>query len=137
MCYFSPARQLYYAADACASLPESVFGPDIRVRAEAFAVGAVAAYQNASEAERSFGDQAGAMTDLAITRVRANDIEGASEAISPVLELSAPQRINGILRSMSGVHRALSASSAASSAACDLQEAIEDYCRAPAPALPQ
>jgi tetratricopeptide (TPR) repeat protein len=138
MCYFSGPRQLYYAADACASLPESVARmPVLRDRARGYATQAVTAYENASASEVSFGDEAGSRTDLAIAHIRAGEIDGAQDAIQPVLTLPAGQRINGVLRSLLNVHRAVTVSAVDAPVALDIQEAIEDYCRMPAPALPQ
>jgi hypothetical protein len=106
-------------------------------RAEAYAGQAVAAYESASPAERSFGDEAGSRTDLAIARVRARDMEGAREAADPVLDLPVAQRINGVVRSLASVHRAITASRSDSPVARDLQEEIEAFGRTPAPALPR
>jgi len=138
MCLFTTARQLYYAADACASLPDPAGRAGVmHGRAEAYAGQAVTAYESAPPAERSFGDEAGSRTDLAIARVRAGDLEGAREAATPVLDLPVTQRINGVVRSLTSVHRAITASATDSRVAGDLQEEIEAYCRTPAPALPR
>ena len=138
MCYFSLPRQLYYAADAGASLPETQADQDqVNARTAEHASQAVAAYENARPDERSFGDEAGSRTDLAVARVRAKDLEGAREAIDPVLSLPIAQRINGVVSSVINVHRAISVNSADASIAQDIQEEIEEYCRTPAAALPR
>jgi hypothetical protein len=138
MCYFSRARQLYYAADAGASSPES--GADdneANGRTATYAADAITAYENAPADERSFGDEAGSRTDLAIARVRSGDLDGAREAIEPVLGLPVPQRIHGVVSSVINVHRAITLRSADAPLARAVQEEIEDYCRTPAAALPR
>jgi hypothetical protein len=135
MCYFSRPRQLYYAADASASS----FGADDKdgiSRAVAHATEAVAAYEKARSDERSFSDEAGSRTDLAIALVRAGEIEGASEAIRPVLNLPLPLRIHGVVTSVTNMHHEITARAVDSPLASSLQEEIEEYCRTPAPALP-
>ena len=107
----------------------------LRSETESLATDAVAAYEQASEDEKSFADEAGSRTDLAIARVRTGDLEGAKEAIQPVLDLSVPQRIHGVVTSVLNVHRAITAQSAEAPIARDIQEEIEDYCRTPAAAL--
>jgi hypothetical protein len=140
MCHFSRPRQLYYAADAAASLPaaqEQLPQRDLNSRTAAYAAEAVAAYAQASQDERSFGDEAGSHTDLAVARVRAGDLEGAREAVQPVLDLPVAQRIHGVTSSVVNVHRTITATAADAPAARELQEEIEDYCRTPAAALPR
>lgn len=101
MCYFSRPRQLYYAADASASiLARYPVQNETGTRTAEYAAEAIAAYESAAPGERSFGDEAGSRTDLAIARVHAGDIDGVREAIGPVLDLPADQRIHGILSSV-------------------------------------
>ncbi len=138
MCYFSVPRQLYYAADACATLPDAVAkAPTLGERARAYASDAISAYERASASDKSFGDDAGARTDLAIAHIRANEIDGAQDAIDAVLALPTGHRINGVVRSLLNVHRVITANRADTPIARDMQESIEDYCRTPAAALPQ
>lgn len=138
MCYFSRPRQLYYAADAGASLA-AISGDQeaVNTRTAAHATEAIAAYEKAPLDEKSFGDEAGARTDLAIALVRADDLEAASEAIRPVLDLPLTRRIHGVVSSVINVHHAIAARSADAAIARDLQEEIEEYCRTPAAALPR
>ncbi len=94
MCYFSRPRQLYYASDAGAALP----GHDesgLRKETEASGADAITAYEQAPDEEKSFGDEAGSRTDLAIVRIRSGNLEGAREAVQPVLDLPVTLRING------------------------------------------
>ncbi len=136
MCYFSRPRQLYYASDAGAALPEHDES-GLRSETESLAADAVTAYDQAPEAEKSFGDEAGSRTDLAVARARAGNLEGAREAIQPVLELPVAQRIHGVVTSVLNVHRAVTVLSPDAPVARDIQEEIENYCRTPAAALPR
>lgn len=80
-------------------------------------------------------DEAGSRTDLAVARVRSGELDGAREAIQPVLDLPIAQRIHGVVSSVVNVHRTVTATGAQAPAGRDMQEAIEDYCRTPAAAL--
>jgi hypothetical protein len=138
MCYFSRPRQLYYAADAGASLARLHEDEDeLSARTQAYAADAISAYENAPQDERSFGDEAGSRTDLAVARIQANDLEGAKEAIQPVLGLPVAQRIHGVVSSVINVHKAITAKAPDACIARDIQEEIEEYCRTPAAALPR
>lgn len=136
MCYFSRPRQLYYASDAGAALPEHD-DSGLRADTESLAAEAVAAYEQAAEEEKSFGDEAGSRTDLAVARARTGNLEGAREAIQPVLALPASQRIHGVVSSVLNVHRAVTVLAPDAPLAQDIQEEIENYCRTPAAALPR
>lgn len=74
---------------------------------------------------------------LAIARVHAGNLDGAREAVRPVLDLPASQRIHGVVTSVLNVHRAITAHSVDAPVARDIQEEIESYCRTPAAALPR
>ena len=126
---FSPARQLYYAADALASIPEQ------QIAAERAAGEAISTYELLPSGQRSYSDEAGARCDLALARVRSGDVAGAREAIRPVLELPVPQRINGVAAS---AHRvgAAAAGLVGTGAGEALREAIEYFCLTPAGELP-
>ena len=99
---------------ACARKPKSL------------AADAVAAYEQAPEEEKSFGDEAGSRTDLAVARARSGNLEGASEAIQPVLDLPVAQRIHGVVTSVLNVHRAVTTLAADAPLARDIQEEIEN-----------
>ncbi len=77
--------------------------------------------------------------NLALARIARGEFEGAFDALTPVFELPADKRINGIIHSLNRVHRALTtvSSSASSAPARELQERIEDYTRTPMRALPR
>ncbi|MFJ2781257.1 hypothetical protein [Kitasatospora sp. NPDC087315] len=127
---FPVPRQLYYVAEATVQLGEdSVLGES---RSEA----AVAAYRGASEDEWAFGDQAGAQTDLALARIARGEIEGAAEAVRPVLDLPVEQRNFGIVSSAQRVHAALRGDGRRSGdAAADLREEIEAFTATPTSVL--
>jgi hypothetical protein len=129
---FQVERGLYYAADAGVVLPVQLSGSPLASRAEGYASAAIAAC--ATTAAPSFGDQAEAHAALAIARIRGGDVDGAGEALEPVLSLPAAMRINGVVSCVTSVHRALSGVPG-SPVAAQTQQAIEAFCRAPA-ALP-
>lgn len=125
---FSRPRLLYFAADSLGWLP------DESLVAEDYARQAVEAYSDPADPDWAFGDAAGSRTALAIARIRHGEIDGAAEALTPVLDLPAKQRINGIVHSVNRVHRTLN-QAPASATTRDLQERIELYTRTPVRAL--
>ncbi|WAU78346.1 hypothetical protein O1Q96_00410 (plasmid) [Streptomyces sp. Qhu-G9] len=129
LCTFGRTRQIYYAAEALSWLPSQT------AAAADYAARAVTAYEDTSSPEWAFGDQAGSRSALAITRIRTGELEGATEAIQPMLELVPEQRINGIVHCAQRVHRALGESPHAE-AGGELQEQIEAFTRTPLKSLP-
>ena len=125
---FSRHRQLYFAADAL------VWLSDESATAEDYAGRAVDAYSDPADPHWAFGDAAGSHAALAIARIGRAQIDGAVDALAPVLDLPAEQRINGIVHSVNRVHRALS-HLPISATARELQERIESYVLLPARAL--
>lgn len=121
---FSRPRQLYFAADAL------VWLPDEPSAAEEYARQAVEAYSDPADPHWAFSDAAGSHTALAIARIGRGEIDGATDALTPVLDLPTEQRINGIVHSVNRAHRALTHIST-STMARDLQERIECYTQAP------
>ena len=93
------------------------------------------AYEDTSSPEWAFGDAAGSRCDLAVARIGLGEIEGARDAIAPVLELPAEQRIRGIISSVQHVHNALRRPELPP-AGRDLQEEIEVFTKTPLRALP-
>lgn len=127
---FSPAKQRYYAAGAYVHLD------DHQDEAQAEALSALELFEHGSVEARSFSDEAGARAELALSRVNAGQIDGAREALSPVLSLEPERRIGGIVTSAGRIHQALRAKRYASSpVARDLREEIESFSRVPAAAL--
>lgn len=128
---FTRARQVYYAAEALAWLPSEAEA------AEDYSARAVEAYSDESAPDWAFGDAAGSRSALAIARIYRGELDGAADAVGPVLDLPPGQRIRGIISCTRHVHDALVRSGrAADSAAADLEEQIEVFARTPAQALP-
>lgn len=126
---FPLAKQHYYAAGALVAIEDG----DAEAAAEAEA--ALLLYENAPALERSFSDIAGARAELALARVHAGEVEGARDALAPVLELDPSLRIGGIVTSAERVHQALCAAPYADSIlASALRDEIEAFRRAPASA---
>jgi tetratricopeptide (TPR) repeat protein len=119
---FPRPRQLYYAAEAV------VYLGDNAEAAQAHAGAAVEAYRTAPREDWAFGDEAGARTNLAIARVAGGELEGAAEAVRPVLELPFEQRNFGIVVSARRVHEALCDTRFRTArAAIDVREQIEEF----------
>jgi hypothetical protein len=130
ICTFSQPRTLYYAADALAWLPDG------SERGQEYSTRAVDAYANPTDPAWAFGDEAGSHSDLAIARIAGRDLEGAADALAPVLDLPPEQRINGIIHSVQRVHQALTRAGLATDAG-DLVDGIEDFTHTPVRALPR
>jgi len=122
LCTFTRPRQLYYAADSL-----SWGGYDESDHTERLAVAALEAYDHAPESDRSFGDEAGARCALAMARIARREIEGAAEAVAPVLELPPAQRIHGVVIAVENVHRALVDLGSEARAAADLAGALHSF----------
>ncbi len=103
ICTFSRPTQLYYAADAL------VWGGNAEaIHAERLAIEALDALAKAPVAERGgFGNEQGAQCDLAVARLLRGELEGATDALMPVLDLSTDRRQQGIMRSVERVHDTL------------------------------
>lgn len=130
ICTFTRPRQLYYAADALAWLPDQA------AVAEDYSDRAVQAYSDADSPDWAFADQAGSHTNLAIARIVRGDPDGARDAIDPVLALLPERRINGIIRSVQRVRDALRGSRLADDRHTDqLREEMESFTRTPVAAL--
>jgi hypothetical protein len=103
ICTFSRPTQLYYAADAMAwgSATEAA-------EAEQLATEAIDALSSAPVADRGgYGNEEGAQCDLAVARLLRGELEGAAEAVTPVLELPRERRQQGIVRSVERVRDTL------------------------------
>lgn len=132
ICTFSRPRQLYYVADALAWVCD-----EQAQEGERAALAAVSAYDVAPAHERAFGDEAGARTDLAIARISLGQLDGAMEALEPVLSLPPTQRINGIISSVNHVHSVLTTAVDDIRARSEMQQSIEVFTRTPMAALPR
>lgn len=128
---FPVAKQHYYAAGAY------VFLEGEHVSAEREAATAIDLYASGEPQHRSYSDEAGAHAELALSRVAEGELDGAQQALAPVLDLEPKRRIGGIIASATRVHDALRTRTyAASPAAHSLREQIEAFCQVPAAALP-
>lgn len=127
---FPQAKQRYYTAGTLVHLN----GQQHQAQTEALA--AIDLYEQENPENRSYSDEAGAHTELALARVRNNEIDGAHDALSPVLNLPPERRIGGILISTTRIHQALSQQHHTGSPTIrTIQEEIETFCRVPAAAL--
>lgn len=128
---FPAAKHRYYAAGTYAHLE------DEHQRAQHEALQALELYEHSRCEDRSYSDEAGTRAELALARVHGGEVDGAHEALVPVLELPPERRIGGIVISTMRVHQALSRRRLTDSPATrHLQEAIESFCRVPVAALP-
>ncbi|UFQ15988.1 MULTISPECIES: hypothetical protein [Streptomyces] len=129
---FPAPRQAYYVAEAHVLLGGT------GAEAEWSALEAVQAYATAPDDEWGFGDMAGAHTNLALARIARRDLEGATEAVHPVLDLPPSQHNHGIVVSARRVHEALTASPLrAENQARELRAELELFTSTPTPALPR
>lgn len=97
------------------------------------------AYEHAEQAEQSYVNEALARADLALARTSRGELDGAREALRPVLDLPSSQRVNPIVTSALRVHALLRDQRYhGSPAAREAQEEIEAFCQATAAtALPR
>ncbi|MBT2392360.1 hypothetical protein J7E87_23785 [Streptomyces sp. ISL-1] len=95
-------KQLYYVVESEVLLGHG----DAQLAAQAEE--AVRGFSNRSDPSWAFGDEAGSHCNLALVRLHSGDVDGAAEAIRPVLDLGPGLRNNGIVRSAQRVQAALS-----------------------------
>ncbi|MFD7867347.1 helix-turn-helix domain-containing protein [Streptomyces sp. NPDC059783] len=91
---FSQAKQSYYAGSSLIWLQ----GGHDAERAAREAESAIGLWQAGPEVERSLDDERLAHIYLATARVQLDDVEGAAEAISPVLSLPVEEQISWIVK---------------------------------------
>ncbi|MER5262284.1 hypothetical protein ABTZ99_09415 [Actinosynnema sp. NPDC002837] len=99
LCTFSRPRGLYYAAEALAWAADAE-------RAERLALEALDAYATSPD-DRAFGDEAGTRCALAVARLARGEVDGAAEALAPVLLMPVAQRIHGVVMAVDNVVTAL------------------------------
>lgn len=99
---FPAVRQAYYQVEAAVLVGRG--GRALLGEAEA----AVRGYGDTSSRDWSFGDEAGARTNLSLARLHTDDLDGAADAVAPVLDLPVSKRNAGIVRSIERVQQALS-----------------------------
>src|SRR5262249_44096997 len=121
---FPQAKQSYYAAGTYVYLDGE------QHRAQTEALSALDLFEHGRLEDRSFSDEAGAHAELALARAHGDEVDGAREALAPVLELAPERRIGGIVTSAARVHQALGGRRhAGSPVAHNLREEIEAFCR--------
>ncbi|MFI1443201.1 hypothetical protein [Streptomyces fructofermentans] len=127
---YAPEKQLYYEVESGALLGNG--DAQLHVQAEQ----AVQGFTDPHSPNWAFGDLAGAQCDLALIRLFGTDVDGAAEAIRPVLDLPASHRNNGIVVSALRVRQELMSGPARTAVvARDLRAEIEAF-PASRPALP-
>lgn len=128
---YAPEKQLYYSVEAEVLLGHG----DAQLVAQAER--AVQGFSDPASPNWAFGDLAGSQCDLALTRLFSGDVDGAADAIRPVLNLPVSHRNNGIIVSAMRVRNALMSGSARTAVtARDLRAEIEAF-PASRPALPR
>jgi hypothetical protein len=97
---FPVAKQLYYAGGA-----HSLLGN--HEQAKRAALSAIELYESGPLEHRSYGDEALARVDVADARLAAADLDGAADALAPVLALPPAQRIRQLHDRLSRVGSSL------------------------------
>jgi hypothetical protein len=97
---FPRIKQKYYTGSTLVLAGEAVQG-------ELTCSDVISSYETGPLDQRSYGDEAIARTDLAIARLLGDDLDGASEALQPVLQLPTEQRIRQITDSLTRVREGL------------------------------
>ncbi|MGH3773966.1 MAG: hypothetical protein ACRDRW_21680 [Pseudonocardiaceae bacterium] len=120
VCNFSRPPQLHFAAEAL-----SWGGAPEAVRAEQVALEALNAYAVARGS--SYRNEANTRGALAVARVARGEVDGATEALGPVLELPPAQRTHSIVTSVERVRTALQTINDPGRNAIDLAGAIEAF----------
>ncbi|MDT3398129.1 hypothetical protein RKE29_16015 [Streptomyces sp. B1866] len=124
--FFPPVKQTYYEVEANVLLGDS--SADLIRRAEQ----AVQGFSNPDDPNWAFGDEAGSRSNLALARLYTGDLDGAAEAVHPVLELPPSQRNAGIIASAQRVRASLMRGPVRdASAARELREEIAEFSSRP------
>ncbi|GGZ18690.1 hypothetical protein GCM10010387_09080 [Streptomyces inusitatus] len=128
---FPQIRQAYYSVEASVLLGHGDAG--LVRRAEEAALG----FSDPDHPHWAFGDQAGVQSDLALARLYTGDLDGAVEAVQPVLDLPPGQRNAGIIGSVQRVRASLSQGSVREAlTARELREEIAAFSSRPTLAMP-
>jgi hypothetical protein len=129
--YFSQAKQAYYDVEACVLLGDG--NANLVRRAEE----AVRGFSDANDPHWAFGDLAGTQSDLALACLSTGDLDGAAEAVRPVLDLLPSRRTAGIIGSAQRVRTSLMRGPVRDAlAARELREEIGVFSSRPTLALP-
>lgn len=97
---FTPARQAFCTGSAYVTTGE----PDAAIR-ESWQ--ALSFYEQSPEEERSYKAELGARADVAAACLLQADLERASETLEPVLTLSPPRRVTGLVKRLERTRRLL------------------------------
>ncbi|MGQ0838117.1 helix-turn-helix transcriptional regulator [Actinokineospora sp.] len=118
---FPEAKQAYYMGSTYGLLNEHGL-------AEEHAQAAVTSYETGSPAERSYGDETLARLDIVNARIARGDLNGAAEAVAPVLTLPVDQRIRQLDTAIGRTRGVLAQSrSAASRQGRDLLDGLRHF----------
>ncbi|GGM77448.1 hypothetical protein GCM10012275_55190 [Longimycelium tulufanense] len=118
---FPLAKASYYAGGVLSLIGD-------HNQAEAAALQAINIYETGPSEERSYGDEALARVDVALARLARDEVDGAEEILSGVLQLPPEQRIQQLRDGLVRVRRALALPRYANSSYCsDLSEALETF----------
>ncbi|MEU2682458.1 hypothetical protein ABZ654_00955 [Streptomyces hygroscopicus] len=129
--FFPQVKQAYYEVEACVLLGDG------NARLVARAEEAVDGFSDLNDPYWAFGDLAGTQSDLALARLSTGDLDGAVEAVQPVLELPPNQRNAGIIGSVQRVRSSLLRGMVRDAvAARELREEIAVFSSRPTLALP-
>lgn len=120
---FPVAKQEYYAGSTYGLIGQFK-------EAEQAATAAIDKYISGSPQERSYGDEALAHVDIAIARIDHGDLDGAQTALSAVLGLPEPQRIQQVHMGLARITNALAVPRYGNvRAALDIRQQIESFTR--------
>lgn len=97
---FPEAKQSYYLGGTYGLLGD-------HHAAETHALAAIRAYETGSFDERSYGDEALARMDVVNARIACGEVDGAEEALAPVLQLPPDRRIDQLKIASGRTARAL------------------------------
>ncbi|MEU7631889.1 helix-turn-helix transcriptional regulator [Nocardia sp. NPDC049220] len=119
---FPATKATYYAGSTLVLLGDFA-------EAERMSTAAITAYESGPPQVRSYGDEALARVDVALARLgRTGDIDGAAEALAPVLALPVPQRIRQIGDGLARVQHTLTGPKlAAARPAAELTQQIRAF----------
>lgn len=127
---FPTAKQRYYAGSTLTLVRRYQ-------DAECTALEAIATYESGPPQHRSYGDEALARVDVATARLAAGGLDGACEALGPVLALPLTHRIQQVSDSLTRIRPTLdSPRYAHAPAALDLGQRIEAFSPVPPAGLP-
>lgn len=99
---FPIVKQQYYAGSTYALLGDNQ-------QAQNTALAAIGIYETGPQELRSYGDEALARIDVTVARLALGDLDGAEDALQPVLDLPTERRIEPVSMGMGRIRAALAA----------------------------